>query len=74
MVGNDSLNTLDSVNKKRNFESKKTHCPKGHSYENAKLSKTGKRICKECCKEWDRIRNKHRITTPDGRRVRVRYE
>lgn len=53
-IGTNSLNQLDASRKGRHPEIKKTHCPKGHPYDEKnttwKVSKCGRpaRECKEC--------------------------
>lgn len=44
-------NIQDCVNKKRQYEVKKTHCPRGHEYTGENLfinTHTGGRVCKIC--------------------------
>jgi len=52
-------NMRDCVERNRNFNTKKTHCKKGHPFnkENTKVTKTGSRMCIAC----DRIHNRTRI-------------
>ncbi len=42
---------------------KRTHCPKGHPYDvfNTRLSRKGKRSCKECHRMQDRLRKRQRV-------------
>ena len=49
-LGNQSRNMLDAVQRGRNPNAQKTHCPQGHPYEGGNLykDKTGRRKCKIC--------------------------
>ncbi len=55
-LGTLSDNTVDSVNKNRHKEARKTHCPRGHDYALfAYINKTsGQRQCRECGKIYKR--------------------
>lgn len=59
--GDNSLNQLDSVSKKRHHQSRKTHCPKGHEYDGNNLGfySNGHRYCKEC--------NRLKHSTPEAK-------
>ncbi len=48
--GNNSTNAIDTVRNKTHRESKKTHCPKGHEYndKNTWISPNGWRQCRIC--------------------------
>jgi hypothetical protein len=55
--GDKRANGVDVVVKGRHHELTKTHCPRGHSYEeHGYLSKRGKRSCNLCCRARQRIR------------------
>lgn len=58
-IGSASDNMRDCVSKGRDWESKKTHCPKGHPYDkvNTYLGLNGRRNCRICVRESHR-RNK----------------
>lgn len=66
-IGSVSDNKRDCVNKKRDAQSKKTHCPKGHEYsqENTRIY-NGCRICGICVKAKSlRQSRERRETCPD---------
>jgi hypothetical protein len=52
-LGTNSDNQLDAVAKKRNHNTRKTHCPQGHSYEgdNLYIAPSGRRRCRRCTLE-----------------------
>ncbi len=58
-LGTRKDNLMDMSKKKRSYQQKKTHCPKGHEYtpENTYLYKTS-RWCREC----GRIRYKRKLS------------
>lgn len=45
----------------KNQYTKKTHCPKGHVYNdiNTKIDKLGKRSCRKCRRERERLRRRN---------------
>lgn len=49
-LGSHAANMNDAVAKKRQFQSSKTHCPKGHPYEgdNVAIDNRGGRYCVAC--------------------------
>lgn len=51
-LGTEKDNAQDKIRKKRDAESRKTHCPKGHPYsgENLYTDPNGHRECKSCRK------------------------
>lgn len=54
-VGTHLMNMLDSIQKGRHKETRKTHCPKGHSYtEFGRTDSRGKRECTECRRNRNR--------------------
>jgi hypothetical protein len=57
-IGDPGLNARDRAAKKRGAWERKTHCPKGHPYDEANtyLTKEGKRNCRTCAKARHRIR------------------
>lgn len=59
-IGTQKDNMDDCASKKRNVQSKKTHCPSGHEYsgENLMINKYGQRICRTCSRKH--IRNSYR--------------
>lgn len=51
-LGTHTDNIRDSVKKKRNFNSKKTHCKKGHEFsEKNTLNYRGHRLCIKCTRK-----------------------
>lgn len=59
-TGTHSDNMADMRTKGRGYSQKKTHCPKGHPYDeaNTKLVSFGQhRKCKACCKERESVRS-----------------
>lgn len=52
-VGTSRDNSVDMVTKGRHFNSRKTHCPKGHEYT---YFYKGERQCRACQRERDRAR------------------
>jgi hypothetical protein len=59
-LGTGSDNILDAVSKKRDRQTRKTHCPKGHEYDAEKTARN-RRICTTC----DRIRSRLRAGWPE---------
>jgi hypothetical protein len=57
-IGNPELNARDRAAKKRGAWERKTHCPKGHPYDDANtyLTKEGKRNCRACSLARGRIK------------------
>jgi hypothetical protein len=62
--GNPRANALDSVNKRRHWHTRKTHCSQGHPYD---LTNTGylnkektRRRCLACHRERERERNRNK--------------
>jgi hypothetical protein len=55
-IGTARDNALDRSAKRRTFNVRKTHCPKGHEYtpENTYLTSSNRRSCKECARIWNR--------------------
>jgi hypothetical protein len=52
VAGSNADNMLDASAKGRHFQTKKTHCPKGHAYEGGNLVvREGRRSCRECHRE-----------------------
>lgn len=49
-----------STGSRRNWQTRKTHCPAGHAYtsENIKLGSHGERKCRKCHREWERERQR----------------
>lgn len=49
-IGTDKDNVADRYNRGRDWQSKVTHCPKGHAYEgeNLIITKVGGRKCRAC--------------------------
>lgn len=58
--GTQKDNMSDCVQKKRHWSSRKTQCKHGHELSGINLYTTpsGKRVCKECRRAYDRIRKK----------------
>jgi hypothetical protein len=56
--GTQKDNMVDCVQKKRHWSSKKTHCKQGHEFseKNLYVTPSGKRVCKQCRRAYDRIR------------------
>ena len=71
-LGTQTDNMQDSINKGRNAESRKTHCPKGHPYsaENTYLlpSNQKRRRCKTCRALWDKEKAE-RLSRITGKRI-----
>lgn len=70
-VGDQSDNRVDSIIKGRSprlfgnalKEKNQTHCINGHEFTPENTAKSrGKRVCRECRRNWDRERSKGRIT------------
>lgn len=63
-LGSPKENFQDSIAKGRNYYKNRTHCPKGHPYdeENTRLNQRGHRGCKSCDREVKRaIRARRRV-------------
>ena len=63
--GTRSQNMHDLVRNGRCFNSSKTHCPKGHAYdeENTYINpSSGSRMCRVCIRERDRARSRSKIS------------
>jgi len=63
-IGTQLDNIRDCVNKKRQWQVKKTHCPQGHPYdsENTYIHPNGKhRTCRTCFRNHDKKRRAKRI-------------
>jgi RNA polymerase-binding transcription factor DksA len=57
-IGDQSRNVLDSVERGTHREARKTHCHKGHEFNevNTRIGKDGFRYCKPCNREWQAAR------------------
>lgn len=55
-------NVRDCVEKRRHSQSKKTHCPKGHPYdeENTKITRMGHRGCRICKDRFNKNRDRRK--------------
>ena len=73
--GTASDNARDCVKKKRQRNSRKTHCPKGHPYsdENTRMYREGTRDCGECLRTKVRLANrKRRLEHPEQMKAYMR--
>ncbi len=62
-LGTQAKNASERQERQRDWQSKITHCPKGHPYDatNTRIDKTGRRVCKRC--DYDRPRRGSRSST-----------
>jgi hypothetical protein len=63
-AGSNSTNQLDAVAKGRHGQTRKTHCPKGHPYdEQNTYIRPGRRGCRECRKRVKAAQKRNRRST-----------
>ena len=66
--GSLSENTLDAVRNKTHVQSRKTHCPRGHPYDDANTMRTkdGWRRCKGCLPMHNKLARQRRKERENG--------
>ena len=65
LIGTWADNVADMVERGRHGESKRTHCPAGHEYDEVNtLVNKGKRYCRECNRRIKRERRARAAATP----------